>query len=158
MLQFRRPCAYRVCHASEAEPQWPPVTRALPLVILICWATTSARAAAIRCRAGGNISAAVFVPARYAETFATASDDARLGFAARDDDHLHRHDGLDLRRAYLRMLIEPEPWVQAKTVLNFAELEHGDPEDVVRQAYVQLDTVPGRVELAVGCSSCRTRS
>lgn len=118
-------------------------------MILMCW-TSSTAAQPSAAEPEGIIQLQSLLQVRYAQTFAAASDDARPGFAARDDEYLHRHDGIDLRRAYLRMLLEPAPWLQAKTVLNFAELEHGDPEDVVRQAYVQLTPFPAHAELAVG--------
>lgn len=121
----------------------------LPLVSLLLWAN-AARAQPSAAELDGMFELQTLLQVRYTQTLAAPSDDARPGFAVRDDAFVHHHDSFRLRRAYLRVFAEPAPWLQAKGVLDFAKLDHGHPEDVIRQAYVQLTPIPKHLELAAG--------
>src|SRR6185503_16094583 len=72
----------------------------------------------------------------------------RPGYALREDTLVHDGDGFDLERLFLRVSSEPTPELALKAILDFAKLSN--PENVLKQAYVNVRPLPKHVEIAVG--------
>jgi hypothetical protein len=92
----------------------------------------------------------LLLQARYEQTVARASHNSRAGYALREDVLVHDGDGLSLQRFYFRLAVAPKPWLAFKTLLDLAKLRGSNVDNVLKQAYVSLRPVPGRVEVAVG--------
>jgi hypothetical protein len=98
----------------------------------------------------GVITLNTLLQTRYDATFAHPSENPRPGFALREDNIVHDHDGYRLRRLYLRATAEPSRWFQSRVVLDFAKLDTGNLKKMVRQAWGKLSPVPERIEIAAG--------
>lgn len=97
---------------------------------------------------GGALNLRVLLQARYRQTFAKPSRNARPGYALREDVLVHEGDGFALQRFFVRLGAEPLPELGFKAILDFAKL--GNPENVLKQAYATVRPLPKRVEVAVG--------
>jgi hypothetical protein len=87
---------------------------------------------------------------RYTTTFAEDSDNSRASYRVREEYLAQEGDGYGLQRLFLRLSSDPVKYIGFKTVLDFAELITGDPENVVKQAYTNISPIPGRMEIVVG--------
>jgi len=96
----------------------------------------------------GPLSFRVLLQTRYRQTYARASRNPRPGYAVREDALVRDGDGFELQRLFLRIAADPSPKLGFKTIVDFAKLSN--PENVLKQAYVEVRPVPKRVELAVG--------
>ena len=96
----------------------------------------------------GVLNLRVLLQARYRQTVATPSTNARPGYALREDVLVHDGDGFDLQRFFVRLAANPIPELGFKAILDFAKLNN--PENVLKQAYVSVRPVPKRVEVAIG--------
>lgn len=96
----------------------------------------------------GPLSFRALLQTRYRQTFAKASRNTRPGYALREDTLVHDGDGFDLERLFLRVSSEPTPELAFKAILDFAKLSN--PENVLKQAYVNVRPLPKHVEIAVG--------
>lgn len=87
---------------------------------------------------------------RYRTTFAEKSRASRQSYAVREDNLVQNGDGWALKRVYLRLSSDPVKYVGFKTVVDFAELLDGKPDNVLKQSYLSLRPIPRRLEFMVG--------
>ena len=98
----------------------------------------------------GPLSFRVLLQTRYEHTFAEASRNPAPGYALREDVLVRDGDGYSLQRLFFRMAANPLPWVEFKTILDFAKLRGSDVSNVLKQAYITLKPLPDHVEIAAG--------
>jgi hypothetical protein len=98
----------------------------------------------------GLISIRALFQGRYISTFAKKSRSERESYRVREDYQVQQNDGYSLNRVFMRIGADPSKYVGFKAVLDFSELIDGDPEDVLKQAYVTLRPLPQKLELVIG--------
>ena len=98
----------------------------------------------------GPLSFRILLQTRYEHTYAESSENTRVGYALREDVLVRDGDGYGLQRLFFRMAANPLPWVEFKTILDFAKLRGSDVSNVLKQAYFTLKPIPERVEIAAG--------
>lgn len=97
----------------------------------------------------GIVSFRILLQTNYGATFAHASNNARPGYALREDALARDGDGWRLNRFFLRVGAEPSEQLGFRAIIDFAELASGGA-GAVKQAYATLRPIPKHLELHVG--------
>jgi hypothetical protein len=98
----------------------------------------------------GPLTLRFLLQTRYTATFAEPSTNARPSYAVREDYLVQHGDGWKVNRLFLRLAIEPSPYLAAKLIVDFAELLTNNPEGMLKQGYVTLRPFPKRLEIQAG--------
>jgi len=88
------------------------------------------------------ISLRMLLQTRYGQTFARGDRVGEHAIAQKDD-------GWILNRAFLRAITKPAKWMDARILLDVAELWNNDPEKGLKLAYVRVDAHK-RVQVTAG--------
>ena len=99
---------------------------------------------------GGLLSMRALFQFRYTTTYSERSTNPRASYVIRERYLAQRGDGYAINRLFVRLASNPSPYVSFKAVFDFAEALDGDPEDMVKQAYVTLSPLPEHLELVAG--------
>lgn len=86
----------------------------------------------------GPLGLRTLVQVRYATTFADPSTNPRTDYVVRENYLARQGDGWKLNRLFLRMTIDPTPYLGLKAILDFSELAAGHTTSTVKQAYTTL--------------------
>ena len=91
----------------------------------------------------GPVNLRFLLQPRYVQTFVHSGLDTATVLDPRLDD------GWAINRAFLRVTASPKPWLEAKVLADFAELQHRNPKRALKLAYAELKP-DKRVSIYVG--------
>lgn len=100
-------------------------------------------------RAAG-LSFRFLIQTHYRETIAASSQNPDVSYRLPEDTLVHKNDGWDVNRLFFRIAAEPGKYLGYKLLLDFAEFKHGNPKQVIKQAFAELRPVPKHVHFLVG--------
>lgn len=87
---------------------------------------------------------------RYKQTYVDSAETSRSATIAQQQRAtLKEQDGYDIQRAFLRYTAKPSKYVEAKFLVDFAELRHENVKQSFKLAYLQIHPTK-RLEIDVG--------
>jgi hypothetical protein len=98
----------------------------------------------------GILSFRFLLQTRYARTYAAQSDNPSASYREIEQTLARAGDGWSIQRLFVRIGVDPSPYLELKTIVDFAELMHNNASNAVKQAYVALKPLPKHLELSVG--------
>jgi hypothetical protein len=88
--------------------------------------------------AGDGVSFRLLLQARYAQDFPIAQQRPNADERERDLSNATENDGFRMNRVFLRAIARPRKWIQARLLVDFAELRWGNRNNVLKLAYVNV--------------------
>lgn len=98
----------------------------------------------------GFLSFRFLTQVRFRRTWAASSQNASASARVIEDTLAREGDGLGLHRFALRLAADPSPYLQLKSIIDFAEFVHDNADASIKQAYVDLRPIPKRLVFSVG--------
>jgi hypothetical protein len=86
----------------------------------------------------------------YTQTFANSSQNPNTDYRIGEEALVRDHDGWDLNRLFFRTDAEPARALGFKMTLDFSELKHSNPRQMIKQTYAELRPLRKRLHVQLG--------